>query len=108
MIVERIKPNNLPYPEKTLTYKANISNSLALKFYQRHGVENAESAFELQKNYSSKDIMDTKYCLLFELGYCNGNKSQEFVSKKMFLQDNDRQYPLVFNCNDCKMVVKFD
>lgn len=62
-----IKPNNIPFPYNTLDYRANISNSLAKRFYQRHGVEKFDEAFELQSEHSGKVLMETRYCILHEL-----------------------------------------
>lgn len=104
----KVIPNSVPYPNKSLTFKANVSNSLAQKFYQRHGVENIEKAFELQSNFSSKEIMETKYCILCELGYCDGKNGSKFSKKKLYLQDNNRKYPLQFNCKECKMKILFE
>jgi putative protease len=106
IIAEKIIPNTIPYPEKYLTHKANVSNSLAKKFYQRHGVKEIEDAFELQNNPSGKEIMEIKYCILYELGFCNGKQKKEEAFKKLFLKDNYRKYELEFNCKECKMNIK--
>lgn len=107
IVAEKIIPNTTPYPEKQLTYKANVSNSLAKKFYHRHGVEKIENAFELQNSYSGKDIMDIKYCIQFELGFCNGKQKKEYAFKQLFLKDKNRKYELKFNCKECKMGIKY-
>jgi len=37
-----------PYPEEKLDFMYNVSNKMARKFYERHGVTEIEKAFELQ------------------------------------------------------------
>ena len=105
---KRIKPNSTPYSDNILTYKANVSNSLAKKFYNRHGVEEMEEAYEINKNHLGVEIMETKYCPLYELGYCITPKGQITIKKDLFLKNNEKLYPLLFNCHECKMIVKLD
>lgn len=107
-VLKRITPNSTPYQESSLTYKANVSNSLATNFYERHGAESIEKAFELQTNYSNKVIMETKYCILREIGYCNGKTRSEHLNKKLYLQDNNRRYPLHFDCYNCRMNISLE
>lgn len=100
-----IEPNSAPYPEKKLSYKANISNKLAERFYKKHGVEQLEEAFELASLPYGKEVMTTRYCILSELGLCDGTKGPGQV--KYFLQDNNQKYPLHFNCSRCEMKIYF-
>lgn len=102
-----IAPNNFPYPSKNLTYKANVANQLAHKFYSRHGVETIDSAFELTDEFEGKELLTTRYCVLHELGYCDGKERKPDTPKKLFLQDNLHKYPLQFNCKLCKMSVLY-
>lgn len=100
-----IVPTSNPYFEKDLDYKANISNSLAEKFYKRHGVENIEKGFELSNSPQSKTIMTTKYCILFEMGLCDGSGKKS--KQKLYLQNSNRKFPLHLNCNKCEMKISF-
>jgi putative protease len=102
-----IEPNIVPYPSKNLSFKANVANELARKFYSRHGVETIDSAFELTDEFEGKVLMTTRYCVLHELGYCDGKKRKPDTPKKLYLQDNLHKYPLQFNCNLCKMSVLY-
>ena len=103
----KIVPNTIPFPENILDYKANIANPLAEKFYKRHGVEKMDKAFELKSNFSGEQLMVTRYCILHELGYCDGNRKNQLAGKKLLLRDNNRSYPLVFDCKKCQMKVLF-
>jgi len=59
-----------PFPEKTLDFTYNVSNKLARQFYERHGVEEIQKAFELQWEPGKARVMTTKYCVKYELGKC--------------------------------------
>jgi putative protease len=100
-----ITPTNNPYIEKDLDYKANISNSLAEIFYKRHGAEKIENGFELSNSPQSKTIMTTKYCILFEMGLCDGSGKK--IKQKLYLQNSNRRFSLHLNCNKCEMQISF-
>lgn len=102
-----LQPNSIPFPAKILDYRANIANSLAKRFYQRHGVEKFDEAFELQTEYHGKQLMETRYCILHELDYCDGKGKNRMAGKKLYLKDNINMYPLVFDCRNCRMKVLY-
>lgn len=100
-------PNSHPYPQSHIDFRANVSNRLAEKFYQRHGVNTIEPAFELQSQIAGEKVMTMRYCILHELGYCNGKEKQPKTPKKLFLKDNNKTYPLHFDCKNCEMSIIF-
>jgi len=93
--------SNHPYPEPELNYLTNVSNSLAKKFYKRHGVSVVQPAFELQSKPQKIEAMRTKYCIAYELGMCQGNNTEQ----KLFLKDKNNVYPIEFSCSNCEMIV---
>jgi 23S rRNA 5-hydroxycytidine C2501 synthase len=97
--------NNTPYPQKTVDYRANIANKLAKQFYERHGVLVSDMAFEHEIEFSRKMLMETRYCILLELGVCDGKKGTNSKSKKFYLQNSNAKYPLRFDCKTCIMHV---
>lgn len=109
-IESKIKSNNFSYLEKKLDYRGNVSNHLAEKFYHRHGVEEIEPAFELQKNYQGKEIMTTKHCLCYSCGLCPKDKNSASKRKKimepMYLINGKDKYLLEFDCVSCQMKIK--
>ena len=108
---ERIEfvPNNEVYPEKHLTYKANVLNSLADKFYKRHGVESVEPAFETMNAFENKIVMTTKHCIRYQLDACPVHqKSTKRFDEPIYLKDNNHTYRLQFDCNLCLMNVIFE
>jgi collagenase-like PrtC family protease len=98
-----IQPNNEPYPAKQLDYSANVANTKAEAFYRRHGVENIENAFELQKVIKGKTVMTMKHCLRFQYGLCKGENGTD--AELLFLQDARNRYRLEFDCEACQMKV---
>jgi putative protease len=96
-----IVPNEIPYTEKKLTYRANVANKKAEQFYRRHGVEKIEPAFELQQNHSGKQVMEMKHCLRFQFGLCGG--SGEENAELLYLSDKKNRYRLEFDCRECRM-----
>lgn len=102
------KINTIDFYKQSIDYHENVSNSLAQQFYQKRGVKHIENAFELIKpDKSEYVVMTTKYCILFELGYClkSNNKKQPF-KLPLYLSHKERKYRLEFNCKECQMIIK--
>lgn len=100
---------NHPYPEKFLDYKGNVLNRKAISFYDRHGVKMIENAFEVESDFTNKEIMITKHCIKYQMGFCPkfdkpGNKK---LNEPLYLADNNRKYKLEFDCKQCAMKVIF-
>ncbi|MDE5980445.1 MAG: U32 family peptidase, partial [Bacteroidaceae bacterium] len=57
---------------RVLTYRGNVANRLARRFYERHGVEHVEPAREVDPREPSSDLqlMTCRYCILSQLGHC--------------------------------------
>lgn len=97
--------NEVPYPEKHLTYLDNVLNAKARAFYLRHGVETIEPAAESGVDLSGQIVMTTKLCLRKELGLCSGPGAKS-PAEPMILEDQDgRRYPLRFRCGPCGMEI---
>ncbi len=99
-------PNNVPYPTKQLDYHANVLNDNAKRFYERHGAEVTEPAFETISDIHGKEVMTTKYCIRHQLGACLIDSNSE-VQLKAPLQIRDERYIylLEFDCKKCKMKI---
>lgn len=103
-----IVPTDHPYPVANLDYTYNISNHLSRQFYQRHGVQEMEKAFELQWNPGKSRVMVTKYCVKYELGKCvryQRDTMGEKVKEPLTLKHGDVEYKLKFNCKPCEMEI---
>ncbi len=93
-----------PYPQKSLSYKNNISNDLSKIVYTEAGVESNEEAYELSHN-ASAELMRSKYCIRYELGLCPKNHGVK-NEKALFLLNNGQRFALNFDCRNCEMIVK--
>jgi collagenase-like PrtC family protease len=101
-------PNNAPYPEKRLDYHANAFNEHTRRFYQRHGAEVVEPAFEFLPDARGREVMRTKYCLLHELDAClQSRQSSRRLKEPLQISDEQHTYLLEFDCDACKMSLVF-
>lgn len=102
-----ITPNDTPYPQPTVDYRANVVNDLSQKFYQRHKSQVLESGLEVSHDYAGKNLMTTKYCLRYELGQCLLHKNNTTVSPEyqgnLYLRNNKNYFQLHFDCKECQM-----
>lgn len=94
------------YPQASVGYEANISNTLAKKFYEKFNVEISDSALEVTSEDEGKKLMTTKHCLRYSLGYCpkygTGGKEPELP---LYLVDGNIKLRLEFDCKDCCMSI---
>lgn len=100
-----VQRNDVPYPQKHLTFLGNVLNQKAEAFYRRHGVETIEPAAETGVDLSGRVVMTTKLCLRKELGLCKG-RGVKSPAEPMILEDEDGQrYPVRFRCGPCGMEI---
>ena len=99
------------YPETTLSYLANVYNSLAWQFYRKHGVEVIEPAYEAHEEAGEVSLMITKHCLRFSYNLCPKQaKGVQGVmgqvrADPLILKNGDETYTLKFECRPCEMHV---
>jgi putative protease len=99
-----LTPNSVPYPEKQLDYRANVFNEQARLFYKRHGAEVMEPAFEALSENIGREVMRTKYCLLYELDAClKSDRSRRRLKQPLQISDAHHAYLLKFHCESCQM-----
>lgn len=103
------KTNTVPYPEKQIDYRHNITNSKAAQFYQRHGVTSFEWGYELGGNTQKKDkkeLMLSRNCIRFQLGKCPIHQTFDpDYQEPLFLDDNHHRYRVTFDCKHCLMSI---
>lgn len=107
------KPSSEPapiYPQKELTYLANVHNSMARQFYQRHGVQLIEAAYEANEKADEAILMLTKHCLRYSFYMCpkqtQGYKGVINKVSDLQLVQGDEVLTLSFDCKNCQMQVK--
>ena len=95
-----------PFPVDQLDFTYNVSNKMARKFYERHGVTEIEKAFELQWDPGKSRVMTTKYCIKYELERCpkyHPEHRDKKVKEPLVLKQGELEYKLKFNCKPCEM-----
>lgn len=107
--IMQLTPNNTPYCEKILDFRANVLNEHARRFYKRHGVENIESAFETFSRKIGKTVMTTRYCIKHQLDLCpKYGQSNYSLKEPLRMSDKHHTYRLEFDCQECRMFVIFE
>lgn len=115
------KANNTTYPFKyrdkenpaarymteILTYRDNVANSLAERFYRDHGVKKTERALETEQKSMKENVrvMTTRHCILRELGMCKKENGLGRYAEPLQLTSGKNSFTLRFNCRDCEMHV---
>jgi putative protease len=103
-----IQPNAVPCPESTLTYRGNVLNQQAVAFYRRHGVEEIAPAAESGLDMDGQVVMRTRYCILHQLGLCDGTGRPTNIAEPLSLIDKEgHRYPIRFKCGDCEMEIRY-
>lgn len=104
--IAQLVPNATHYPHKRLDFRANVLNERARRFYQRHGVESIEPAFETLSDIAGKTVMTTRYCIRHQLDLCSKSSRKGKAPKEpLRISDNNRTYRLEFDCRNCRMFV---
>jgi hypothetical protein len=102
----QLMPNNAPYPEKTLDFRANVLNEYARRFYKRHGAKIIEPAFETLSDTTGKTVMTTRYCIRHQLDLCPGYCQSNLPPREpLRMNDRHHSYRLEFDCQQCQMLV---
>ncbi|AOW10454.1 peptidase U32 family protein [Flavobacterium gilvum] len=107
-IERKIEKTSHPYPETKLDFMYNVSNKMARKFYERHGVTEIEKAFELQWDPGKSRVMTTKYCIKYELAKCpkyHKDTMEGKLKEPLVLKQGELEYKLKFNCKPCEMEI---
>lgn len=97
------------YPETQLSFLANVYNHKAREFYQQHGVELIDNAYESHDVKDDAPLMITKHCLRFAFNLCpkqaKGIQGVKTKVTPMKLVHNNEELTLKFNCKACEMQV---
>ena len=103
--IQKSLPNGLVCPEKSLDYTANVSNSLARKFYVSCGVQDVSLAYEIKAPFEVP-VMYCKHCIKYSLGWCSKSGVKHPYKEPFFLVAGDgRRFKLSFDCRNCIMMV---
>ena len=86
-------------------WRLNVVNRLSAEFYREHGVETVEPGFEKEERSAGKEVMTTRYCLLFELGMCRKTGKDKVLKFPLYLSNKLGRFRLDFDCKNCFMKV---
>ncbi len=101
------KKSDIKYPCDNIDYRWNVSNSLARRFYERHGVASIADSFETGVRSGNEALMTTKMCLKYESGLCPKHGGRISSYKEPFiLNDGVRKFDVTFDCSSCMMVIR--
>ena len=96
------------YPERELSYLANVLNSRARDFYKRHGVELIADAYEADTTPGEVSLMITTHCLRYSHSLCP-KEAKGWVTgvnaEPMTLVNGKERLTLRFDCKKCEMHV---
>jgi putative protease len=95
----KVVPSDTAYISDEIDFTANVSNSLAVRFYRRHGVKTIRHAVET--GTVPTHLMYNKYCIKFELGMCPKQGAPN--SGDLFLLYSNKRLVLHFDCKRCEM-----
>lgn len=105
----RLPATSHPWLSTTITYAGNVMNREARRFYESHGVQQVEPAFE-QQPVADALLMRCKHCLRYAMGWCpTRQKGRSPFREPYYLVSNDgRRFRLQFDCKACEMQVVKD
>ncbi len=99
-----IQPTTHQYVTADLDYRANIYNSQAKAFYEQHGCNVKQMAFE-QLHQPNAELMRTKHCIRYALGMCKKENPKSQI-KELYIQNGTDRFRLEFDCRNCEMIIK--
>ena len=96
--------NPVPYPQEELTYLGNVFNAKARQFYEKHGVELIEEAYEAGNEKGMVSLMITRHCLRYSFNLCP-KEVKHLKPDPMTLVNGNEKLILKFDCKACEMHV---
>jgi len=96
----------IPYPEKSLSYLGNVINGLSHQFYENHGVEEIQDGFEKAMPDGDVVVMTTKHCIRYANGMCSREIGKP--ATPLYITNEKGCFRLDFDCKKCQMKVVFE
>ncbi len=95
-----------PFITDSLTYLGNVMNQKARRFYERHGVQHIDDAFE-KHHVPDSVIMFCRHCLRYSMGWCPTHQHGKSPYREpYYLKGTDgHTFRLDFDCRNCMMKV---
>jgi putative protease len=99
------------YPQESLSFLANVYNSSARAFYEKHGVKLIEAAYEAHKETGEVSLMITRHCIRYSLSLCPKQAKGvigvqgQVRAEPMTMLNGSEKLRLEFDCRACEMHV---
>ena len=99
------------YPEESLSFLANVYNSAARSFYEKHGVKLIAAAYEAHEEAGEVPLMITRHCIRYSLSLCPKQArgvigvQGQVRAEPMTLFNGSERLRLEFDCKACEMHV---
>ena len=109
-LIDKQSPSESAVPQYPLPYLYNASNKESQAFYKARGIEaeafESNNANNLEASNGKKLLMQCRYCLKAEMGYCtkSGRRAPWREPLTITLADG-KTFALNFNCRKCEMEV---
>lgn len=86
-------------------WHCNVVNEKAASFYRKHGAKAIEKGFEVNQEQKGKELMHTRYCLLYEMGRCRKQNNNKDLKFPLYICNDKHQFQLEFDCAECFMKI---
>jgi putative protease len=99
------------YPEESLSFLANVYNSRARTFYEKHGVKLIDAAYEAHEEAGEVSLMITRHCIRYSLSLCPKQAKGvigvqgQVRAEPMTMLNGSEKLRLEFDCRACEMHV---
>ena len=91
------------YPANDLSYLGNVTNALARKFYENHGVTHIDEGMEKTMPKGETVVMTTRHCIRYANGMCAKETGKPATS--LYISNERGRFRLDFDCKKCCMKV---
>lgn len=95
--------------DRSLSYRDNVANSLARRFYKKQGAREIAPAFEVKPPGEEAPLMYAKHCLRYSLGWCPRQQAARSPYREpYYLCYKETRLRLQFDCQNCQMLILAD
>ncbi|MCQ2308641.1 MAG: U32 family peptidase [Bacteroidales bacterium] len=101
--IRKSQKQDSQYPEKSLSYLGNVTNSASRQFYENHGVEEISDGLEKAMPDGDVVVMTTKHCIRYANGMCS--KETGKPATPLYICNDRGRFRLDFDCRNCRMKV---
>lgn len=104
--IRKSQKQDSQYPEKSLSYLGNVTNSVSHQFYENHGVEEISDGLEKAMPDGDVVVMTTKHCIRYSNGMCS--KEIGKPATPLYISNDKGRFRLDFDCGNCRMKVVYE